>query len=286
MTIVAGRECVLGCDVSRWQGGINYGVFDLAFVVAKASGGDGGLYQDPKWQDNAAGFLAVGKPLGCYHFAGRGDPVAEANFFSNAILNSPWADAPSNLKLPPTLDAEWTNPHFGAGSADWSVRFLERVQERTGVKPNIYSAGWVGLEPDPRLLDYDFWLAAYVANPDQYPCAPWGTDWVIWQYSSTGSVSGIAGNCDTDAARADWFASVLSGGPTPPPPTPPTQESDMFIVKFPDQDMLWLYGVDRDGEFFWQIPSPEQIPPVDLETRLLASGDDDLDARFHRVTGL
>lgn len=287
MTLIAGRECVLGCDVSRWQGGINYGVFNLDFVFVKASGGDGGLYVDPKWLANAGGFAAECIPEGPYHFAGRGSPETEAEFFCTTILNSPWADLPSDKQLPPTLDAEWTNPHFGAGSADWSLRFLRTVEDRTQIEPIIYTAGWVGLEPDPRLLDYAFWLAAYVANPDAYPCPPWGNDWALWQYSSTGSVSGINGNCDTDAARTDWFASVLGHIPGPPPSNLPGGAMEIF--KFPDKDDLFLYGIDRDGEWCVHIPSPDSYDPAliaSLPVRMLGVGDDDLDARFHRLTGL
>lgn len=59
------------------------------------------------------------------------------------------------------------------------------------------------------------------------------------------------------------------------------------IVKFPDKANLWGHGYDRDGEFFWPIPSPDDIDPsLNLPTRFLGAGNDNLDARFHRITGI
>lgn len=217
--VVAGRVCALGCDVSRWQGGINYNVFNLDFVIYKATGGDGGLYIDPKFKENAAGFHTV---EGAYHFASKCayDPVQEADFFCNALLSSDWANMPSDKKLPPTLDWEPTGGKI-PNSAAWCLKFLKRCQERTGLRPFIYTAGWcnpIGSDADmAELKTYDFWLASYTSNPDQYPCPPWGTDWTAWQYSSTGSVTGIAGNCDMDAFRLDRFTAILGGTPAPQP---------------------------------------------------------------------
>ena len=45
-------------------------------------------------------------------------------------------------------------------------------------------------------LGCPLWLAAYNTNP-LIPAA-WST-YTLWQYSSTGSVSGISGNVDLDA---------------------------------------------------------------------------------------
>ena len=96
------------------------------------------------------------------------------------------------------------------------------------------------------------------------------------------------GRKDTD--RLERIARARYGGApaTSTPPTPTRRKNGMFeIVKFPDKANLWGHGYDRQGEFFWPIPSPGDIDPaLGLPTRLLASGNDDLDKRFHRITGL
>jgi hypothetical protein len=78
--------------------------------------------------------------------------------------------------------------------------------------------------------------------------------------------------------------------PHPPPtPTPAPRGGAMEIFKFPDKDDLFLYGIDRDGEWCIPVPTTDAFDPVllaSLPARLLASGDDALDERFHRLTGL
>lgn len=232
--VFAGRTCVLGCDVSKWQGGINFSVFNLDFVIYKATGGDGGLYVDSAFYTNANGFNTV---EGAYHFASKAvyDPVAEADHFCNTLLNSSWANLPADKKLPPTLDWEPTGGKI-PNSANWCLRFLKRVEERTGMRPLIYTAGWcnpIGTDADmAELRTYDFWLASYTQNPDNYPCAPWGTSWSAWQYMSTGSVSGIVGNCDMDAFEVGRFNAILKQvPPTPPQPQPSPPEEDIMASK-------------------------------------------------------
>lgn len=228
-TNIAGFDCVLGCDVSRWQGGINYNVFNLDFVIYKATGGDGGLYVDGKFKDNANGYNTVEGP---YHFSSPAayDPIQEADHFANTILNSSWATMAPDKRLPPTLD--WEPTIRVNNSASWIRRFTDHLADRVQQQPIIYSAGWCapnGSNDDMAALQkHPFWLAAYVpANTvNNYPCPPWGNNWDCWQYSSTGSVSGIAGNCDTDAFKADRFAALLHGSPLLPAPAPVNHQED------------------------------------------------------------
>jgi len=78
--------------------------------------------------------------------------------------------------------------------------------------------------------------------------------------------------------------------PPPPPPTPqPLPGGAMEILRFHDKDDLWLYGVDRDGEWCTHISDPTTFDPIligSLPIRWLGAGDDELDARFHRLTGV
>ena len=271
---MAGRDGVLGCDVSKWQGGINYGVFGLDFVVYKASGGDGGgLYEDGYFDRNAAGFQSVEGP---YHFAGARDPIQEAEFYLRTILNSAWADLPAGQRLPPTLD--WEPTFHVDNSALWCRRFMEHVNERVNMQSWIYSAGWCGPAGSPGdmawLRSQPFWLACYASNPDYYPCAPWGTDWVAWQFTSTGHNAGISGNCDTNIMRRDVFDAVTRGAaadvpsiPSAPPPVLPLEE-DMPIVRHfiepgtNEPKDMYILAPDKDAPhgFGWiHLDSPQTV---------------------------
>lgn len=270
-TKIAGFDCVLGCDVSRWQGGINYNVFNLDFVIYKATGGDAGLYNDGMFYKNAAGFETIEGP---YHFASKAqfNAVTEADYFCNVILNSAWANLPAGKRLPPTLD--WEPTSYVANSAPWIRAFVDRVAERVNQLPIIYSAGWCapnGSSTDMAALRaHPFWLAAYV-SPNQlnnYPCPPWGNDWSCWQYSSTGSVSGVSGNCDTNAFKADRFAAILGGSPTTLPTVTPTIVPE-------DDEMKTIIAIDgKTGHYIYDpnAGTARHIETGEEENFLLGEG--------------
>lgn len=221
--MVEGVQCYQGCDVSKWQGKINYGVFNLDFVIYKATGADGGLYTDGMFLQNAAGFKTVEGP---YHFAGGSyDAAYEANYFCDVILKSAWAELDPMHRLPPTLDWEPTRTIPGSGA--WVVKFCETVKARTGMTPFIYTGAYVSLDRTPALLSYPLWLAAYTTHPPY--CAPWGSNWTMWQHTSSGSVTGIAGGVDSNVFKADQFEKMLGQPLSPQPATPTTpQENDML----------------------------------------------------------
>lgn len=296
---IAGHDVALGCDVSRWQGGINWGVFELDFVIYKATGGDGGqLYTDGRFYSNAAGFDSI---EGAYHFASLAafDPVVEADHFASTILNSAWSDLGPGRRLAPMLD--WEPTSRVASSAAWCRRWLDRVEDRVQQSAMVYSAGWcapVGSADDMAALrSRAFCLAAYVNAADlgRYPCPPWGTDWDCWQYSSTGSVRGIAGACDTDAFRLDRLPRCLLGGSAivagPSPSNPEGFDMAAPIYRFPDgasylltvtadspTGLGWVFLPSSDAE----LDATRNRLALPAETVRLAAGDDSEDARFGR----
>lgn len=213
--MVAGKECVMGVDVSRWQGNINWSAFDKDFAIIKATGGDGGLYVDGMFATNMRNCT---KPRGAYHFASLAayGAVQEADYFCNVLLNSEWANLPASHKLPPVLD--WEPTRAVANSGQWVLAFLKQVEKRTGIRPVIYTGAYVALDRVLELLNYDLWLAAYTQSPPL--CAPWGKNWSIWQYTSSGHAGGIAGGVDSNAATVEWFNRVTQGGTSPSQPTP------------------------------------------------------------------
>lgn len=242
MTVtIQGRECVVGADVSRWQGDIDWSRFPDTFAFIKASGGDAGLYVDGKYARNAA---LCGAPWGPYHFASNAqyNAITEANYFCDLILGSPWALLPPGRKLPPVLDWEPTRNVPGSGA--WVLAFLHQVELRTGIRPVIYTGAYVSLDRVDALRAFDLWLAAYTPAP--ISCAPWGYQWSIWQWSSTTSVPGIAGNVDRNYATVEWFQRATSGAPVPSPtpgPEPaPIEGADVqTIIAIETKDGHYVY---------------------------------------------
>lgn len=181
-------------DVSQWQGVINWSAVNVPIAIIKMSGGDAGLYTDSKANANYYGAKNAGKAIGGYHFAGGGNPENEADFFVACM---------SPLEKDDVLVLDWEREH--ADPVGWCTRFVNRVHERTGVWPLFYTntarfvahAGFA-----PVVANCGLWIADYRYTPAQdVPC---GHPYVMHQYSSSGSVPGIAGRVDVDT----WFGTV------------------------------------------------------------------------------
>lgn len=104
-------------------------------VIVKATQGTG--YVNPKCnhQWDLAGSL--GKKRGLYHYAGGGNPVAEAQFFINNIKNYV-GQAVLALDWEENQNAAWNN-------TNWARQFVDEVHRITGIYPIIYvqeSAIW------------------------------------------------------------------------------------------------------------------------------------------------
>lgn len=192
-----------GIDISKWQAGIDLSKIDTDFVICKATEGVGytdkncdGFYQQAK---------KLGKKLGVYHFARpdlRNTAIAEADWFvretkgyhKEAMLILDWESG--NLK-----------------DVNWAKQWLDRVYEKTGVKPVIYMSASVMSSADWSSVanaDYGLWVANYGSNNgtaqesvfDRYPLKYWKF-YALWQYTSTGRLSGYNGNLDLNYFNGD-----------------------------------------------------------------------------------
>jgi GH25 family lysozyme M1 (1,4-beta-N-acetylmuramidase) len=202
---VAGRIAatgIRGVDVSHWQGTIDWAkvaTSGIRFAYLKAS--EGTTYVDPTFAVNRAGARANGVRVGAYHFArpddAPGDARREARFFVQTA-----EPKPGNLL--PVLDIERTGGLDQAGVTRWARRWVAEVRELTGVTPMVYTSpyGWLERTGDTRRLARDgapLWVAHWGVSSPTLPANGWaGNGWVVWQWSSTGSVPGIAGDVDLD----------------------------------------------------------------------------------------
>ncbi len=216
-----------GADVSMWQGVINWPAFNPGanFVFIKATGGDDGLYTDSKFYYNRDGVRALGvdMPHGFYHFAGGGDPIAEADYFIDRV---------SPLQPGEVVVLDWEIYH--PDPVGWSLTWVRRVKARLGFNPVIYTnQNRVITLPWQPVVDENcgLWVAHYGYTENEDVPIKWWPFYAWHQTGSSGTFPGIAGRVDTD-----WFfANVPSdfykyGAPSPvipapvptPPPPPPT----------------------------------------------------------------
>lgn len=221
---------VRGFDVSHHQGDVNMHearvTGHMDFVGIKMTEGLG--YVDARGRLNRDKARAEGLVRLLYHFASTNDPVREADFFCNQIGTL----EPGEIAI---LDEESTKAV--GDRSQWVLKFLARVDERTGRKGGVpdddaelytygpYANAHLRLRT---LAGKKLWLAAYSSSP-RVP-APWKS-WTFWQYSSSGSVPGIAGRVDLNYFSGPYEAlQRLAGVQTAPIDT---EEERMFVSGAP-----------------------------------------------------
>lgn len=192
-----------GIDISGWQAGINIAKVPADFVIVKATGGKS--FTNKYYRAMANATLKSGKLLGLYHFA------CDAGYAGTAIQEADhFIEAARPYLGKAVLVLDWEGPALPL-KPKWAKAFLDRVYDKTGVRPLIYmsksytrSYNWKSVAKN-----YKLWVAQYAfayQNGTGYVSNPW-TDsngygaWkapTIFQYSSAGRLSGYNGDLDLD----------------------------------------------------------------------------------------
>lgn len=213
---------IRGCDVSNWQGVIDWpavAASGIAFAFAKAS--EGADWTDPTLVANAAGMRAADITPGFYHFArpSLASGHAEAAHFLS-VLASVGGLQPGDMMA---LDLEDEDVPDGSDLLAYALDFMRSMEMVTGLKPLLYSRveymqrhGLTGSTPaHQELASHGLWLAAYgdkaPDEPEPFPVL------AFWQRSSQGWVPGVAGPVDLDVFFGNGAALALYGLPQPVP---------------------------------------------------------------------
>ena len=226
-----------GIDISMWQRDINLSAIKADFVIVKATEGIG--YVDKSCDMLFQKALSLGKKLGFYHFArptANNDPIREADFFYENCKGY-------FGKAIPILDWEAENKQNVAYAKAW----LDRVYQRSGVKPVIYMSESVANAYNWSSVanaDYGLWVAKYrdnnpdynynMANAGTRPRVKWWKFYCMWQWTSTGRLNGYSGNLDCNVFYGDgttWDKYAGKSGTTQPvKPTQPVKKSNEEIA--------------------------------------------------------
>ena len=194
-----------GVDVSKWQrpGGVALKWDEVAasgqkFAFIKATDGVEG---DQKYflEDSIAAAKA-GLYVGSYHKAHPDrSAIAQADQYVEALQQRD-EQISTDKTLPPVLDLELDNGLNPTQLQKWTKDFLERVEEKTGETPMIYTYRWFWQNPmgnSTDFTDYPLWLAAYEDSAPTSLPGGWES-MAFWQRSSTGRVDGIPTIVDED----------------------------------------------------------------------------------------
>jgi GH25 family lysozyme M1 (1,4-beta-N-acetylmuramidase) len=220
-----------GIDIASYQAALNLATAKSAgaqFAIIKAT--EGTSYVNPSCDPHYQQAKTTGLLRGVYHFARNrsNSAAAEAAFFvknvkgyiGDAIFVLDWED--------------------GSGVSDvaWAKAWLDAVCKATGVRPLIYMSASPASAYDWSSVsrDYGLWIAGYpnsrpnhLTTPD-VPYAP-GHGWniAIWQYTSSGQISGYSGNLDMNVAYMDASAwgKYAGGGNI----TAPTGKADIRAIQ-------------------------------------------------------
>lgn len=203
-----------GIDVSHWQGSLAQSNWNSiagagkTFVFMKAS--EGTNYTDPQFATNMSRATNAGLLAGAYHFARpdlNSSAVEEANWFvsvAGTYMTYP------NLR--PVLDLEVAGVSTTAGKAflsNWVNDFMNRVVALKGAsaEPIIYvNSNYASNYLNSTVASRTLWIANWPSSPNPQTGSPATgvfSNWAFWQYTSSGSVSGISGNVDLDVVHGD-----------------------------------------------------------------------------------
>lgn len=201
-----------GIDVSHWQGTPDWGAAvgdGVRFAIAKST--EGQTFVDDQYARNRAQADSLGLPFTAYHFARpdntANDAVLEAN---NFVANS----ALVGRHLLPVLDLEKSGGLGPRKLRAWAKAWLERVQQRLGVKAIIYTSPsfWMDKMGNSRWFadnGYRLWIAHYGVDEPTVPAQNWGgRGWTVWQHTNRGSVNGFDGYVDLDRYAGTSFAAL------------------------------------------------------------------------------
>ena len=189
-TVYKNVDYIEGIDVSHYQGNINWDEVvnkaSISYVYLKAT--EGGTYVDDTYMHNLKEVRRVGLNVGSYHFYRPNTSWKEQ--FDNMIS----VVKVEHQDLIPIIDIE----HRGSVSSSKFIKdlkiFINKVTEHYGKKPLLYTyQKFYNKYLVDVFKDYHFMIAQYRTDS---PLLNDGKDYIMWQYTSTGSIPGIKGDVD------------------------------------------------------------------------------------------
>lgn len=161
---------------------------------------NGYMCADDKYVQHRKACEAMGIPFSLYYFT---NAITEAEATREAELLAYECRYIKRFVLPVFVDSEKVSGHGRADniSVDQRTKCLRAfcsTLQRNGIPAGIYcNADWIKNHIDRSKLPFSLWLA-------QWSDAPEYNDYVLWQYTSKGSIPGIEGDVDisTDATSS------------------------------------------------------------------------------------
>ena len=179
---------VMGVDVSRYQGNIDWSVIasqNVTFAFIKAT--EGSSHQDPCFTENWNAVQNTNIYAGAYHFFSyESSGETQAQNFIDTVGDL------SNTNLPPVIDLEFYGDYSNSPLSRKETQeilntLLTRLENYYHVKPIIYTTtkAYYHYLLGGGYGDYPLWFR----NTYQEPVV----NWSFWQYSDEGKLAGYDG---------------------------------------------------------------------------------------------
>ena len=183
----------MGIDISHWQGSVDLNkakASGVKFVMLNAGYGRYDSQKDAQFENNYKKAVAAGLGIGAYWYSyalNEAQALEEAKCFCRAIKGK-------KFDYPVAFDIE--DRTQASLSADMIGKIITKFcsyMESQGYYVSLYSYVSFLKNKVPAAVrsKYDIWIANFDVEKPSYSGA-----YGMWQYTSSGSVSGVTGRCD------------------------------------------------------------------------------------------
>jgi len=233
---------VLGCDISWWQGNMNWQkCYDagarFAFIRAGSiDNSTGKCYEDYKFARNSSIAPDI-LPVGYYwYFRPNWSAKLQAEYLAKLLQNA-------KFNIRPVVDVEapestWGKTITPKQYADYVAEFRLTIQTKLGVDNLIYTRAeyWNRLVEKRAWSTTDLWIARYSA----YLSSPWSdgkymprdwSNWKFWQWTSTGDGYSFGTDVGSKGIDLDYFNGTQD-------------ELDLYTGMTTDYKLLWMKSID------------------------------------------
>lgn len=194
-----------GIDVSEHNGTLDWAKIKANGVeFALIRSGYGKTAQDKQFAANVKGAAAQGIPYGIYHYSYA---LTEADARQEAALVLKLLEGLSPI-YPVWIDMEDADGYKAkrmtltkTAVTALCKAFVQEIRAAGYICGVYANKSWLESYIDVSQLEgCDIWLAQWAASPT------WSGDYQVWQYTDSGSLSGLSGSFDMDLCYADYGA--------------------------------------------------------------------------------
>lgn len=197
-----------GIDLSYHNGEVDFAALrraGITFVILRV--GTGKTLPDTRFEEYYAAARAAGLQIGVYYYT-YADTIEDA--LTDAVrVQSILAD--KTLEYPVFYDVEDASLRSLSPAAltDITLAFCDAMVD-AGYYPGVYTnKTWLAehLEADRIRAVYDIWLASWIVTGENI--TDYSDDYAMWQYTATGTVSGVTTAVDRNGTYRD-FKSIIT----------------------------------------------------------------------------